>query len=455
MKNFKQALKKGKFSIQQNGVATLTLVLVIAILFLSISISISKSNLINFKSLEDVKNSSHSYYLSESGIEDSLIQLEENIDYSGNPGGETTPIGTYFSTIQKLGNNYTISANSTNGYTYRTVALNISLAYSLAPVVTKAVYMADFFQLSGEGAKIIGDVWTNDDFDIIAYGELEGNLTAAGKGSMAVNWVWDGTPFGDPLIPGGKILDNPDTPDAEGNVLVADTIKISGPQAYIQGNVVSDHYVWRLFGGTVGGTITQNANTQWQQIPVPNFDFNEYKDQAIQKGTFFSNANSFSNYLSSIDNGTERRLTEDIYYVGNGALKVEAGSPVYLNGLLVIEGDIYIYSEWHQEAQNGLPAIVAGNYIHIENKFNFKTLKYDHAGVVRISGILFAQKDINLFRTFADEDIIIEGAAWAGDDTFIGTHTIIDYNIDPLNVNGFDFVNGISDLTKNYWRESL
>ncbi|MDD3647138.1 MAG: polymer-forming cytoskeletal protein [Candidatus Dojkabacteria bacterium] len=439
----------------EKGAATLLVVTVVTAIIVTISIALARSNLIQFQSVENLKNSRHVYYLSESGIEDTLLQLEENINYTGNLSGEITPIGTYYSEVDALGDDYTITSWVSENQVRREVSLNITLSYELAEVTTKATYMADFFWINGEDARIRGDVWTNDDFEIVENGVVEGNLAAGGKGSMAVNWVWDGIIGGNPTLTGGQVIDNPDTPKADGNINAADAVKVSGPTAYVEGNVTSDSYVWEIFGGTIDGDIAEYASQTWDPIPVPSFDFSEFESQAVQKGTYFSSANSFLTYLESIDDGNERRLTDDVYYIDNGALKIPAGSPVYLDGLLVVEDNLYIYSEWYQTAQGGLPAIVSGKGIEIANKFNLWSWNYDYAGPVRIEGIVFAEKDVSLFRTYSNEDIIINGAVWAGDDVFIMEHTFINYDLDPLNVNGFDFVSGISDLQKNYWREII
>ncbi len=453
MKLFKQVFIKDKLN--QNGVATLMIVSILTMLFVILSISMARTNLVKFKSLENLKNTRRDYYLSETGIEDTLYQLIENISYSGNQEGEELPIGVYYSTIDKVGDNYDIVSWAKNGNTKRIVNLNILVSYEIAEVTTKATYMADFFWISGEGSRIRGDVWTNDDFDVLESGVIEGNLTAAGKGSFAVNWVWDGIMGGNPALEGGQVLDNPDTTELDGNITAADNVKVSGPSAYVQGNVVSDGQVYELFGGEIGGTIIEEAGLEWEEIPVPNFEFSEYEALAVSKGTYFANSNSFENYVDSLDDGEERRLPEDLYYIDNGTVKIYAGSPVYLDGLLVVEDSLYIYSEWYQNAQDGLPAIVCGKSLNIENKFNFWSLNYDYAGPVRINGIVFAEKKIDLIRTFSNEDIIVEGAVWAGDDIFIRKHTYIHYNIDSLSVEGFGFVTGISDLQKNCWQEII
>jgi hypothetical protein len=454
MNNFKQVFIKDKYS--EKGVATLLIVTVLTIVLVSISIAIARTNLVKFQSLEALKNARHTYFLAESGVEDTTLQLEEIISYTGSPTGEVTPIGTYYSDVNNLGNDYDITVWSEERNTRKKHNLSITMVYELAEVTTKATYMADLFWIQGEGARIRGDVWTNDDFNVIEHGVVEGNLHSNGKGSFAVNWVWDGIMGGNPELQGGEVLDNPDTVEViEGNIVAADSVKVSGPTAYVQGNVTSNGYVWQIFGGTIGGTVTEYAGLTWDPIPVPSFDFEEYEQQAVAKGTYFANSSSFENYLNSLDDGSERRLPEDIYYVDNGAVKVEAGSPVYLDGLLVVEDNLYIYSEWHQNAQNGLPAIVGGKEVNIANKFNFYSWSYDQAGPVRINGIVFAEKDIDLFRTFGDEDIIIDGAVWAGDDIFIKTHTFINYSVDPVAVTGFDFVSGISDLQINSWEEVI
>jgi len=453
MKVFKQAFTNVK---SHKGIAMLMTISILSLVFMSVSISITRTNLVNFQTLEILKNSRKSLYLAETGIEDTMIQLEENLSYPGNPTGEVTPIGTYYAQIDKLGAVYDVNAWALEGDTRRQVAFNVTISFSVPSVATKAAYMADFFWINGEGARVRGDVWTNDDFDIIEGAVVEGNLGSAGKGSLAVNWVWDGIIGGNPTLQGGRVVDNPDTTDVvEGNILAYDAVRVSGPSAYVQGNVVSNSYVWEIFGGNINGTITQYASTVFDQIPVPIFDFEAYEQLAITQGTYFSNSNQFENYLDSIDDGNERRLPDDVYYVSRGAVKIEDGSPVYLDGLLVVEDNLYIYTEWHQNAQNDLPAIVCGKDLNIQNKFNFFTWNYDYAGPVRINGIVFTEKDIDIFRTFNTEDIIIEGAAWAGDDIYIGEHTYIHYTLDPLNIQGFGFVSGISDLEENYWMEEI
>lgn len=451
---FKQVLTIDKNN--QKGIALLMTVSILALVFVAISISITRTNLVNFQTVEILKNSRSSLYHAESGVEDTMIQLEENLSYPGNPTGEVTPALTYFSQVDKLGNLYDVTAWAIEGDTRRQVTFNLNISFDIPAVTTKAAYMADFFWISGEGARVRGDVWTNDDFDIIEGAVVEGNLGSSGKGSFAVNWVWDGVVGGNPALQGGRVLDNPDTTDVvEGNIIAYDSVRVSGPSAYVQGNVTSNDYVWEMFGGNIAGTITQYAGYEFQQIPVPIFEFSTYQQLAITQGTYFNNANQFENYLDSIDNGTERRLADDIYYVKSGAVKVEAGSPVYLDGLLVVEDNLYIYSEWYQVAQNDLPAIVCGKDLNIQNKFNFFTWNYDYSGPVRITGIVFTEKDIDIFRTFNTEDIIIEGAAWAGDDIYIGEHSYVHYTLDPLNIEGFGFVTGISGLEEHYWEEVI
>ncbi|MBN2015364.1 hypothetical protein JW766_00855 [Candidatus Dojkabacteria bacterium] len=454
MSNFKSVLTKD--SLSQKGVATLMVVSILTIVFVAISIAIARTTLTGFKSLENLRWSRKSYYLAESGIEDTILQVEENYSYLGNSSGETTPIGTYYSDVVRVSNNYDITVWVSEGGTERVVNQNLTFLFEVAEVTTKATYMADFFWISGEGARIRGDVWTNDDFEVLEHGVVEGNLASAGKGSFAVNWVWDGVMGGNPSLTGGEVLDNPETTDIiEGNIIAADAVKVSGPTAYVQGDVTSDGYVWELFGGTIDGTITEYAGQAWNQIPVPNFEFEQYEQEAVTDGTYFSNSNSFENYVDSLDDGNERRLPGDVYYVKNGAVKIEVGSPVYLDGLLVVEDNLYIYSEWYQNAQGGLPAIVTGKSLQIGNKFNFSSWSYDYSGPVRINGIVYSQKDVELFRTYSNEDIIVDGAVWAGDDIFVKEHSYIHYNIDPLNIVGFDFVTGITDLEEHYWQEII
>jgi cytoskeletal protein CcmA (bactofilin family) len=448
MNHFKQVFTKDK---DQKGVATLMIVTILTLVLVAISIAMARTSLVKFRTLEAKRNARETYFLSESGLEDTVLQLEDNINYQGNPTGEVTEVGTYYSTVDGIGDDYTIQAWGSEKNTEKKVGLSITLQYELAEVTTKATYMADFFVIYGEGARIRGDIWTNDDFEVVYKSQIEGNLHANGKGSMAVNWVWDGSGS-----PGGTISDNPDTADeVEGNITAFDAVKVSGPGAIVTGNVTSNEYVWELLGGDIQGTITEYADLTWDPIPVPSFNFEDYEELAVTNGTYFNNANEFENYVESLDDGNERRIPDGVYYINNGAVKIPAGTPVYLDGMLVVEDNLYIYAEWYQNAQNGLPAIVCGKDLEIGNKFNFFSLNYDWSGPVRINGIIFTEKDVTLFRTFSEEDIIIEGAVWAGDDIFVLKHTYIHYNIDPLNVTGFGFVSGVSDLVINYWEEII
>lgn len=456
MKLFRQAYTKG--SLSEKGVATLMIVTVLSLVFISISIAIARTNLVKFQSVENLKNSRRSYSLAESGVEDTMIQLIENINYQGSPSGETTPIGTYYSSVGGFGGDYTIRGSSKNGDTERIVSLNITVSYKLAEVTTKATYMADTFSIRGEGALIQGDVWTNDDFVLEKEAVVKGNISAAGKGSMAVDWVRDCVE-GSLICPGqgSQVEDNPDTEGiTEGNIVAADTVKIFGDTSVVTGDVTSDKKVVLDEGGQVLGDITEYANITWTAVPVPKFDFATYKQQAKDNSTYYSNQSSFITYLKSpelVDIEGNRRLPDGLYYVENGAVKIK-GSPVYLDGSLVVEDNLWIHCEWVQNALNDLPALVAGLDLRIIN-YEDPFFGDQPGGDVTINGIVYAEKTVRLYRKFADEKISIVGAVWAGDDIKIEDHTEVIYNIDTIEVGGFDFVHGFSDLQKNYWQEII
>ena len=439
----------------QKGFAAIILTVFLTVILSLIGVAMAYSSLRNFEGIEHIKNSRRSFYLSESGVDDTAMQLRYNVSYAGNSSGEITPIGTYYSNVDRLGDIFDITTWAEEGETKRSLHRNITIYYDIAEVTTKATYMSDFFVIMGEGARIRGNVWTNDDFEVLENGVVEGNLYAGGKGSFAVNWVWDGVVGGDPDLEGGHIIDNPvTTEEIEGNLYAADSVKVSGPEAYVQGDVESNGYVWELFGGTIGGNIVEYADVDWEPIPVPKFNFSDYEAQAVINGTYFSQASSFENYLDGLESEGERRLPDSLYYIDNGDLKIEGTTPVYLDGTLIVEDNVYIYCEWYQNAINDLPAIIGGENVFIKNKFNFWLWNYEPAGSVNINGIVYAEKDIDLFRTFSDENIVIDGATWAGDDIFIGEHTFVDYNSNAaIYIEGFDFVNGISDIENNYWEE--
>jgi len=455
VKRFKQAYMYVKTN--QQAVASLVIVSVMSLVFVSISLAITRTNLITFTTVENMKNSRHSYFLSESGLEDTMIQLEENLSFDGSPLGEVTPIGTYYSTVNHVGNDYTVTSSGSQGNTKRSVQLSITVSYEIAEVTTKATYMADSFLIRGVGSKIRGDVWTNDDFNVEEDAIVEGNLSAAGKGSAAVNRIWDGVIGGDMGIQGGQVLDNPDTSEEiEGNIVAWDDVTVSGSGAYVEGNITSNDGVEVINNGLVGGTIVEDAGLEWEDIPVPNYDYSVYKDQAIAEGTYFTNQNQFSSYLDSLDDGDERRFPDGLYYIENGAVKIYAGSPVYISGSIIVEDDLYIYSEWHHTMTNDIPAIVTGKDLHIVNNYNQGSGSYDNAGPVRINGIVYAGKKAYLERYRAADDTIIDGAVWAGDDVFIENYTFVKYNDTyATDVQGFDFVTGITDLNKNSWNEVL
>ena len=388
--------------------------------------------------------------MAETGIEDSMIQLYENVSYSGNPSGEDTPIGTYYSSILGIDNLFDIGAWSINGNTRRQVNLNVELDFEVALVTTKAIFMADTFTMRGDGSRIQGDTWTNDDFVVENDAVIEGNVSAAGKGSMAVNWVWDGVVGGDPEIQGGQIIDNPETAQVEGNVLAYDSVKVSGSGAYVLGNVISNGTVEVINDGQVDGTITQNAGVEWEEIPVPNFNFDQYREEAVVKGTFFNNQLQFENYMESLEVDGEIHFPDDLYYVENGDVKIDYDLNVFLNGLLVVQDNLYVYSEWTQDIANDLPALAVGKTLYL---YTYQTRQ---SGPININGIVYAGKEIHMQRLWESDKLFIDGAAWAGDDIHILDNSFIRYNEDvATDVLGFDFVSGLSDLTINSWEEIL
>lgn len=449
MKLFKRVLNKD--TKEQKGVAALTLVSVLTVVFMMLGIAIARTNLVKFETVQLLKDTRRSYYMAETGIEDTLIQIYEDIHYGGNPTGEETPIGTYFSSVESLDDDYNITGWGLNGKTRRELKLNVVLNFEVALVTTKAIFMADTFSMKGVGSRIQGDTWTNDDFVIENDAIVEGNVSAAGKGSMAVNWVWDGVVGGDPAIQGGQIIDNPETAaQVEGNVLAFDSVKVSGSGAYVQGDVICNGTVDVINDGLVDGTITQDAGVEWQEIPVPNFNFDQYREEALAKGTFFNNQLQFEVYMESLEEDGEIHFPEDLYYVENGDVKIDYDLTVYMTGLLVVQDNLYIYSEWHHNNANDLPALAAGKDMQLV------TYQTRQAGPINISGIIYAGKVIYMKRLWPSDQLYIDGAAWAGDDIFIEENSFIKYNEDVASdVLGFDFVSGLSDLQINSWEEIL
>ena len=195
----------------------------------------------------------------------------------------------------------------------------------------------------------------------------------------------------------------------------------------------------------------QDLSAMTERIEVPVFDFEAYKAEAQNNGTYFSTAVQFKAYVNSLDDGETQTLPDGIYYIENGNLQFNPGSKIVLYGTIVTEGVLQLYCGVEINAQNNLPAIVA------QKDVEFQDHGWPEYGgdLVTINGVVYSERDIILKHDNSSKEILINGATWAGDDLRVEQATRLIYDPDVVNTVGFGFASATDNIELHSWQEVL
>ncbi|OGZ67389.1 MAG: hypothetical protein A3C58_03815 [Candidatus Staskawiczbacteria bacterium RIFCSPHIGHO2_02_FULL_34_10] len=297
------------------------------VLIIMLSITISISSLITYrqKIYTNVVKSTQSYYTAESGIEDSLLRLNNNpqmsaLSYSLSVNGTTASV--VIPSI--IGGSRTIVSEGTSGNVIKDIQTVYSIDSTGASFHYGAQIGAGGLQMSNS-SRIIGSVFSNGSITASGSATIDNDVIIAGNGNS---------------LSGMHV---------KGNALVYSCINsvIDGNLTYVNGGTNNC---------TVGGTtFTQPGEIISQPLPISQSQIDEWKSDAEDGGTTGSVSLSGSQTMSlgpkkitgdlSISNSAVLTLTGTVYVTGNinisnsGRIKLDS-SYGSLSGVILANGTI-------------------------------------------------------------------------------------------------------------------
>ncbi len=436
--------QKGKYSQfnKEKGQVAIIAVLVVSLIMVSVVFAISKMSLDNYEMADLSLSSTQAYFLAESGIEEGIYRLKDDLNYTG--GNYDTPIGNYVIEVTDNTTYYTVRAEGHVGGVVRAITANLSISVESAKITGYSAFAGDDVWMFWSNAIVNGDVWANDDVDFSSNSTVYGDVISAGRGSYFTSWVSDHA----------SILDNPATADrVEGNFWSVNQIRVI-LEGRVAGDAYSENEIITLLGGHIDGTEypDQDLTAETERIEVPMFDFSTYEAQAQAGGTFYATATQFENYVNSRNDGSTRTLPDGVYYIRNGNVFFNPGPPIVLNGSIITEGEIRFYCGVQINAQNNLPALAAAKDAEFRD-YGWPTYGGDF---VTINGVLYSERDIILRHDSSGKLIEVNGAAWAGDDLRIENSSTVNFLPEVTqNVIGFGFTVEPGQVSIDNWQETL
>ena len=164
--------------------------------------------------------------------------------------------------------------------------------------------------------------------------------------------------------------------------------------------------------GNVDSILTATRQENVAERELPQFNFDSYRQLAIDEGLYFENGQAWSafrdfgantyasgqgaNRQEYIPSGTNR-----IIYV-NGDVEISAGN---WHGTLVVNGNVTLRNQYHQTANPGMPAILSTGSVDIGNRGT-------------INGLIYAKLNV-----YVNNNVDLNGGIISGGYTEINNNT--------------------------------
>jgi len=378
---------------------TLAVLVALTIIMVEVSGLISTVSINHFYNKADSVEALRALQVIDSGLEEALYRLQQDSSYAG--GAITMPDGSVSNIVVNPagGNTREIVITTSDTKVYRKITTDVTLNTLVTnPLAEIAMFGGDEADIYGDNVLYTGNIYSNDNVSLYSNAIVRGDVFSGGEGSSSYARV-----VGD-----AQVLDNPLTPEVEGNFYAIDRLRVRD-DGYIEGDAVSKKAVNIQDSGFVGGNVIVDPNLNIVTQQVPTFEFDDYKTIAQTAGTYYTSPAQFLNYLSL--NGNV--MTGGIHFINSTSdLIFPHGSTYDITGTIVSRGDINIRANYTHVPDGDLPVLASRRNIEIDSS---SSCTCD----INITGVLFARRDIILDRdnyTGPGYGINITGAMWAGDD---------------------------------------
>lgn len=406
--------------------ASLAVVIAVATISVSMSALVANISYNHYANLSDATNATKSLLLADSALENALYRLQLDAGYTGEtfavPEGSVTIAVTTGSATTR-----NIVVTTTGLPVRRQLNASINITGLSNPDALPAVFGSEDVSLVKSSAMLVGNLWSNDNVSIDEDSIVQGDVWTAGQGNLTSSYVRNA----------GRVEDNPNTVETEGNVYSIDRIRINN-NGYVQNAAISRTGVTITSGGYAGSTqVNSSLVIPTQQIPT--FKYNELKAIAQSAGTYYTSPSQFLNFLTLNGNTT----SGGVYYIESTSdLTFASGTTYNLAGSIISHGNINIYSTtFNLTRDSNYPVMVSRRSISFLDQNNCNC-------VANVTGIMFAEFDIRLKHdqyngpgTYA---VTVNGGLYAGDQVSIEDHTRVIVNSDYVyNVIGFNISPGV------------
>lgn len=407
--------------------ATLPLVVITVAALGVVGTVMSTTSVNTLYNTSDSLKATQATLLADSAMEEALLGLHRSSGYSSTTF--SVPEGNVGIVITNAGaDEKQINIATSSPLVKRILNTTIQMAGQTNPLSTTVLFASDDVALTKSTTQVIGNIRSNDNVDLdnttIVYGDIY--TSGAGNGSKTR------------IQHTGKVLDNPNTPETEGNVYAIDEILVNN-NGQIQNVGKSKVKVTTQSGGTIGTKIVDSTLTI-PTVAVPVFSFAAYKTQAQQEGTYFNTPTQFLTYLTSQGNTT----SGGIFYIGStSSLTFAPGTTYNITGTIISDGDINVQSlTYNHTSGTNLPALASKRSINFTDQNNC-------ACVANVTGALWANQSVTLKhdqytggQTFA---VTVTGAIWAGDDATLEDRSQLIVSLPVIqDIAGFNFGGAVS-----------
>jgi len=323
-------IQNRKFKIQKGFVALYLTILVLALVF-GIVVSISLLTLNQQKILRNITRSTQSYYLAEAGIEDALLRLKKEMNFSS-PYSFKLGNGTTTVEISDIiGGSRTITSKGNISNTIK----KIQVVYAISKQKVSFYYGAQVGAgglIMGNGSKVLGNVYSNG--SVIGGGMIQNSIIVAGNGNR---------------IEGITVGEN-------ATVFTCKNSIINGNLIYVSGGSVQNCQV--------KGSISIRPNEiPPRDLPISQSQIDKWKGEAANGGVTTTDISiSGTKILGPIQIGTSsnpKNLT-----VQNGATLIVKGT-IYVTGNITFSNGSTIKLDSSYGSLSGV--IISDGVITVEN----------------------------------------------------------------------------------------
>ena len=293
-------MSKQKNKNSKNGFAALYLTVLILAVILAFSVSISILTFGQQKISQNITKSSQAYYASEAGVEDALLRLMKNMNWSS---PYNLKVGNATATVEIsdiVGGTRTITStgNSLNRIK------KIQVVYTISTQQVSFHYgaqMGEGGMLMGNGSMVQGNVFSNG--SVTGGGTIQNSIIVAGNGNKI-----EGITVGD-----------------DATVYTCKNSNIGGNLTYVSGGSIQNC--------TVGGTIsTQPNQIESKPLPISQSQIDEWKAGAVDGGVTMTDISiNETETLGPIQIGTPSSPKN---------LTVAGGVTLTIKGTVYVTGDI-------------------------------------------------------------------------------------------------------------------